>query len=366
MVFVERSGKPPAGSAAAAVRLRPTTPRSFDLAAAVSAMQKPQGKACSRPPNTARWPREPSAPRSRPRPPSAGRMTVKQAVAGAARANMMAEKPIPMPPARCPTRTPSPRGRMLLAQRGPAREPSAPAREPSAEVARAYSTRKQAVACAKAVVEEHNSGAGRPVATPQRCQQEDAIEACNLLNSNDVVDRAFEDAALNGYFEPDAFSECASGVEHEVQSPVPQSEPGGVSEDRSNRVAEAWLRLARIVLLEMVPRCPAQRLGSQHPRPKLKDILAEAEEAAEAQGGEAPPCHWQKDQVCLGDMMEQSVSWFEPEDDDDDCHSPKQSEQRPQQDEEEEEEEMHPAMKAVARQQKAPGIVPGLPKCLSF
>ena len=35
-------------------------------------------------------------------------------------------------------------------------------------------------------------------------------------------------------------------------------------------------------------------------------------------------------QVCLGYLLEQSVTWLEPEDDDDDLHSPKHSVQHPE------------------------------------
>eukprot|EP00434_Breviolum_minutum_P044994 symbB.v1.2.040253.t1/scaffold7102.1/size13317/1 len=76
--------------------------------------------------------------------------------------------------------------------------------------------------------------------------------------------------------------------------------------------------------------------------------------------GIPPEADWRSPQVCLGYLLEQSVTWIEP-DSDDDLHSPKASLQHP-----EEEEEQHPAMKAIARQQRAPGLVPGLPKCLSF
>lgn len=69
----------------------------------------------------------------------------------------------------------------------------------------------------------------------------------------------------------------------------------------------------------------------------------------------------------LGDMLEQSVTWVEPDSDEDDVHSPKQSDQQPgPEDPEASAEDLHPAMKAIHRQQKAPGIVAGMAKCLSF
>lgn len=71
--------------------------------------------------------------------------------------------------------------------------------------------------------------------------------------------------------------------------------------------------------------------------------------------------------LCLGEMMEESVTWIDV-DTDDDCHSPKNGEQGdagPCEDAEEGGCE-HPALKHIARQQRAPGLVDGMPKCLSF
>lgn len=144
----------------------------------------------------------------------------------------------------------------------------------------------------------------------------------------------------------------------------------GDEEDDSESVtplAEAWLRLSRIGLLELGtrgPKHPTAMPGQLAHKPAVDQ--SDEEEPPGDQAPENPPgtsvpeADWRSPQVCLGYLLEQSVTWIEP-DSDDDLHSPKASLQHP-----EEDEEQHPAMKAIARQQRAPGLVEGLPKCLSI
>jgi hypothetical protein len=74
--------------------------------------------------------------------------------------------------------------------------------------------------------------------------------------------------------------------------------------------------------------------------------------------------------VCLGDMLEESVSWLDV-DSEDDQTSPKQADlmqayNEAMEEEMAEERAMPRGFEAIARQQKAPGIVEGMCKCLSF
>lgn len=72
--------------------------------------------------------------------------------------------------------------------------------------------------------------------------------------------------------------------------------------------------------------------------------------------------------ICLGDMMNESISWIEV-DSDEDCHTPKAVNLQEAMQEVCEEQEVAPipsAMKNIYRQQNAPGIVQGMNKCLSF
>jgi hypothetical protein len=72
--------------------------------------------------------------------------------------------------------------------------------------------------------------------------------------------------------------------------------------------------------------------------------------------------------ICLGDLMEESISWLEV-DEEDDQHTPKAADkvQIVEEEEEGEAEEAIPScLKDVYRQQKAPGLVAGMQKCLSF
>ncbi|CAJ1430912.1 unnamed protein product [Effrenium voratum] len=147
---------------------------------------------------------------------------------------------------------------------------------------------------------------------------------------------------------------CAKAAIQSLQGPPAEFQdpsPTFGADPAAARVGEAWLRLARIALLELGTRGPVH--PSVEPGAIRKAILDDSEQAA-------IDVDWRSPQVCLGYLLEQSVTWIEPESDDD-FHSPKASVQNA-----EEEEETHPAMKAIARQQRAPGIVEGLPKCLSF
>jgi hypothetical protein len=76
--------------------------------------------------------------------------------------------------------------------------------------------------------------------------------------------------------------------------------------------------------------------------------------------------------ICLGDMMEESLSWVDV-DSEDDSISPKHADlmqlaamQEAQEQAEHAEQPVPPGFEAIARQQRAPGIVEGMPKCLSF
>lgn len=208
------------------------------------------------------------------------------------------------------------------------------------------------------------------------------------------------------------------------------------STSSSNRLAERWLRLARIALLELTKRHPAKRMMRRykeddaemalrcHEVTSEKHSLNEHRTAPEAnvesdnlvhrdgallcaeaydeqlcsRPGEMPSGAFSPSALCheshgregsprisareqyvpailteeaimaptLGDMLEQSVTWVEPDSEEDDVHSPKQSDQPAPEDPEASAEDLHPAMKAIQRQQKAPGIVVGMPKCLSF
>ncbi|CAE7173875.1 HERC6, partial [Symbiodinium pilosum] len=137
---------------------------------------------------------------------------------------------------------------------------------------------------------------------------------------------------------------------------------------RESRVAEAWLRLARIVLLELGTRGPEPstairscfNAGREAHCQQQEGLTPEADDNEEFDAS----ADWRSPKVCLSYLLGQSVTWIEPESDEDDFHSPKASLQKPP--DEEDEEEAHPGMKAIAQQQRAPGIVEGLPKCLSF
>jgi len=97
----------------------------------------------------------------------------------------------------------------------------------------------------------------------------------------------------------------------------------------------------------------------------------EDEEAAPLESSPAPqadnPMRNGCAHICLGELMEESVSWVDV-DSEDDCCSPKEADKLAamQAAEEEVEVELPRGMKDVYRQQNAPGIVAGMQKCLSF
>lgn len=201
--------------------------------------------------------------------------------------------------------------------------------------------------------------------------------------------------------------------------------PGGISgplDDLSNNgpcCAEAWLRLARLVLLEdnvlmSIPKPPQVCAMSRHeptdvgaletkvnsscsdnstqaktteesvdawarmvsrvlilssvgdPEENLEDSVEETPE--EAPEDRFPP-KYRNGHLCLGAMMQESVTWIEV-DPEDDYNSPKHSDQIaneiPEADEHENDGRVPPHMRDISRQQKAGGIVEGMPKCLSF
>lgn len=72
--------------------------------------------------------------------------------------------------------------------------------------------------------------------------------------------------------------------------------------------------------------------------------------------------------ICLGDVMEESISWLELDSEDDELASPKACDmvQVVEEEEEGEPQPMPAALRDIHRQQKAPGIVAGMQKCLSF
>lgn len=253
-------------------------------------------------------PRQPSVPRNHPPRPPVG-LPVKQVVAAATRGSLTP---------RCPTRTPS------------------PSKTPAP-------IRKRSVSCAKAAI--------------QQCSPRE--EGCHEAE-DDEVELDFSPQPGDG---SPLFVPC-----QQQQTDAGSTGSGRRAEPRGQRFAEAWLRLARIVLLELGtrgPEPPAAVRSSFHAGREAhsrQQALAGPEEVDET--AEDASTDWRSDRVCLSYLLEQSVTWIEPESDEDDFHSPKASLQKPP--DEEDEEEAHPAMKAIARQQRAPGIVEGLPKCLSI
>merc|ERR1711920_65591 len=85
------------------------------------------------------------------------------------------------------------------------------------------------------------------------------------------------------------------------------------------------------------------------------------------------PKRYRNGHLCLGDVMDESITWLEPSADSEPC-SPKED-TRPDMTEMHDEdteapelecgEYMKQVMKVVSRQQRAPGIIVGLPKSLS-
>jgi len=250
---------------------------------------------------------------------------VKQAVAAAARGALSA---------RCPTRTPSPS--KVPATAGP----------DSARGKAKSDMRKRSVSCAKAAIQQCCSGGEREV------ESEDQVE---LDFSPDADTRRGIYVAETGEHVQTLLAAAVGG------EPPPSGR-------RASRVAEAWLRLARIALLELGTRGPepsADVVTNFNAGRRAHQLEAEGMSPAEEKEDENEPrADWRSPKVCLSYLLEQSVTWIDPESDEDDFHSPKASLQQPP--DEDEELEVHPGMKAIAQQQRAPGIVEGLPKCLSF
>jgi len=148
--------------------------------------------------------------------------------------------------------------------------------------------------------------------------------------------------------------------------------PANAPRDAEERALQAWSRiLMRVFSVTMGGPMPPPG-----PEYDADEDTHERQEDEDAEQGtlELPPgaCDGNGPRggcahVCLGELMEESVSWIDV-DSEDDCHSPKEADQMRAMQEEAEEEpvEMPRGMKDVYRQQNAPGIVAGMQKCLSF
>lgn len=206
---------------------------------------------------------------------------------------------------------------------------------------------------------------------------------------------------------------CTEAVKQELLQMNPS--PFDATIPDTSRVAEMWLRLARLALLELPEirhiqqRKEHQRLLQSRAAQELIDsadddvansagkamsypdqddpvLLTTADRATEAwirltmriimEPNPALEDHrnwsprYRNGHPCLGDMMEESITWIEV-DSEDDQHSPKHADQNQVKQPEPEcewegDDNVHPAMQAIARQQRAPGVVLGMPKCLSF
>merc|ERR1719158_311924 len=127
------------------------------------------------------------------------------------------------------------------------------------------------------------------------------------------------------------------------------------------RAMQAWLRiLSRVLCVTMTaPRPPDEYEEHEAPEPGEVAQMSEPCEVVRTAKGHA--------QICLGDLMEESVTWIEV-DSEDDCNSPKQADlvQVEEEPEEQEEQPVPAALKDIYRQQNAGGVVAGMQKCLSF
>lgn len=172
-----------------------------------------------------------------------------------------------------------------------------------------------------------------------------------------------------------------------------------------NVVAESWLRFARVALL-MLPNerskqepdlCEqgivgipdANRLMDKLDESATRvsgeadvdgvvasDVVADEDHALEkgfeevSSCGRLPP-RYRNGNLCLGDMMDESITWLEPSTDSE-MGSPKRDQTAdvdvPEEDDSDSDGEQFrkQGLKAIARQQNAPGILSGMPKCLSF
>jgi len=411
------SSKPAAGSAAAVVaeRRRPSVDSSderrrpsvekFPVSARAHRSPNPQpgrGPPVARPRAASlRSTPEHTAPQCPPRPPSPSKRQAAQVVAGAPRQ--------PVPPPRSSSRASSPRVRPLSARR----EANVQQCKTEAATAPDVDTKRMDVAEARAQhLQEHLVTKSpvvllrndRPVATPCSPSKASARSPVgDVLNSSvEIVNEAVR----------------ATTASEDV------------------RVADLWLRLSRIALLELPHRercvngrpleqgscrsresfapsriegesaartsatCPDQRQSStgngasalEEDRreatvlqawhrilsrvivvtdARLEDppVDAEIDSACVPDDGTCLPRE-RPAHVCLGDMLEESVSWLDV-DSEEDRNSPKQADllqayNEAMEEEMAEERCMPRGFEAIARQQKAPGIVEGMCKCLSF
>eukprot|EP00930_Biecheleria_cincta_P070480 TRINITY_DN58119_c0_g1_i1.p1 TRINITY_DN58119_c0_g1~~TRINITY_DN58119_c0_g1_i1.p1 ORF type:complete len:461 (+),score=63.46 TRINITY_DN58119_c0_g1_i1:59-1384(+) len=416
--FEGRAGsRPPVGSAAAAATAsrRARTPRSMNATVEVAP-----------PPHPRRNPPRPA--HSAPRQSSLGLR-------------------VPAAPPRCSNhRTPSPRLRFTQACREQRRIAADLARPEPLQLpddATSKGDRSMGINTPDTLAPlEEQSSAGstspmhmiRPVATPTRAG---AMPQPSLM-PREMMPQAMAPFGVPGYADT---GNCGRHLRSDDAEPTRSgstfSQFENDSASSSNRLAEKWLRLARIALLELSTRHPARRMMRRYEDddaetalrfhevtpekhslnerrttrgtnvesddPAYRDgalLRAEAgDEQLRSQAGGTPPgahsprtpCHEahgdaqsplasRREQYVpailteeaimaptLGDMLEQSVTWVEPDSDEDDVHSPKQSDQQlGPEDPQGSAEDLHPAMKAIHRQQKAPGIVVGMPKCFSF
>lgn len=153
--------------------------------------------------------------------------------------------------------------------------------------------------------------------------------------------------------------------------------PANTPSDVEERAIQAWTRiLMRVFSVTMVGPGPPQgsEYGLDAETHERQDITLDEDAPEGTLPLELPPgaCGGNHPRqgcahVCLGELMEESVTWVDV-DSDDDCHSPKEADERQAMQEEAQEEavEMPRGMKDVYRQQNAPGIVAGMQKCLSF
>lgn len=173
----------------------------------------------------------------------------------------------------------------------------------------------------------------------------------------------------------------------------------------TNAVAEMWLRLARIALLTLPNARPRQQASSGKIDAEKQDyqrLMERLETSATWLAGEADidvaphqmlpedcsaehetedsdPCEqfphrYRNGHFCLGDVMDESITWLEPSPESEPyspkAQQPPQMQQEQEDDEEDSESEggdyRRQVLKAMAKQQNAPGIVNGMPKNLSF
>lgn len=126
---------------------------------------------------------------------------------------------------------------------------------------------------------------------------------------------------------------------------------------------QAWMRIISRVL-NVTSAVAETPVGVGPPVEPLSPSPSRSAEPSKMIGYPPGPGHAN---ICLGDIMEESVTWIEV-DYEDDVNSPKAIDhQQVCVVQEEDAEEVVPSgLKDVYRQQNAPGIVAGMQKCLSF